>query len=190
MKPTRDNVSFRFAVRDRGAFLFTRDDGATARTALEAHVRASGPGSLLIIDFVGVRAMTNSFTDEFLGKFYLSLAAGDCGVAGVQLVGLDEETRDAVTVCLERRKQIAVDGDEDTLLGDAALLADTYEHARRLHSFRATSLAEAMSVSPSNANNRLKRLVEAGALQRERTSGPESGGKEFMYTLPGTSRNE
>ncbi|AXG79224.1 MarR family transcriptional regulator [Streptomyces paludis] len=190
MKPTKDKLSSRFTVRDRGTFLFTRDDGASTRTALETHVRACGSASLLIIDFTGVTAMTNSFTDEFLGKFYLSLAAGDSGVAGVHLVGLDEETRDAVAVCLERRKQIAVDGDKGLLLGDVTLLADTYEHARQLRSFRATSLAEAMGVSPSNANNRLKRLVEAGALKRERTTGPDGGGKEFVYTLPGASRDE
>ena len=112
MKPTKDKAPSRFAVRDLGTFLFRRDDGAAARAALEAHVRAGGSASLLIIDFAGVKAMTNSFTDEFLGKFFLSLAAGDNDVEGVQLVGLDEETRDAVAVCLERRKQIAVDGDE------------------------------------------------------------------------------
>ena len=41
---------------------------------------------LLTIDFGGVEAMTNSFVDEFLGKFYLLLAAGDVSADGVRLV--------------------------------------------------------------------------------------------------------
>ncbi|MDT0318028.1 hypothetical protein [Streptomyces millisiae] len=190
MKPRKNGASLRFAVQDHGSFLFTRTSGITVRNALEAQVHEAAPVALLTIDFVGVDAMTNSFTDEFLGKFYLSLAAGDSDVQGVQLVGLSEETRDAVTVCLERRKQIAVDGDDGVLLGDAALLADTYEQARQLGRFRTTALADALRISLPNANNRLKRLVEAGALVRNRTAGPEGGGKEFVYSLPGAPGNE
>jgi DNA-binding MarR family transcriptional regulator len=61
---------------------------------------------------------------------------------------------------------------------------DTYAQARRLGTFRAQELAEALGISVTNANNRLKRLVQAGALSRNRAPGPERGGKEFVYTLP------
>jgi predicted transcriptional regulator len=73
------------------------------------------------------------------------------------------------------------------LLGDAAILADTYAATRRLGDFRAAQLAEELGISLPNANNRLKKLVEAGALYRERGSGPERGGKEFTYCLPITA---
>ncbi|MGW7824114.1 winged helix-turn-helix transcriptional regulator [Streptomyces puniciscabiei] len=184
MKPKKREAPLTFTVRDHGTFLATRATGAAARTALENQLRAAAPVVLLNIDFHGTEAMTNSFTDEFLGKFYLSLAAGDIAAAGVQLVGLNEETRDAVTVCLERRRQFAVDGETHELVGDAAVLADTYALARKLGSFRAAALAEALGISVTNANNRLRRLVDAGALRRDRAPGPERGGKEFTYRVP------
>lgn len=187
MKPKKTGEPLTFAVVQFGAFLSTRDLGAQARIQLEAEVRDTAPVAMLSIDFEGVEAMTNSFADELVGKFYLLMAAGDIEAGGVQLVGLNEETRDAVTVCLERRKRFAVDGGEQVLLGDAAFLADTYDLVRRLGEFRATTLAEALGISLPNANNRLKRLVEAGALQRDRASGPEHGGKEFAYRVPTTT---
>ncbi|GGQ97235.1 DUF4325 domain-containing protein [Streptomyces pilosus] len=184
MKPQKRETLLAYPVKEHGTFLATRGKGADARRTLEEQLSAAAPISLLTIDFGGVEAMTNSFVDEFLGKFYLLLSAGDVNADGVRLVGLDEETRDGVTVCLERRKQIALDGDTHELLGDAAILAGTYAEAQRLGSFRAAQLAEALSISLPNANNRLKRLVEAGALYRERASGPERGGKEFTYRVP------
>ncbi|MEV4451554.1 MULTISPECIES: MarR family transcriptional regulator [Streptomyces] len=71
-----------------------------------------------------------------------------------------------------------------TLLGDAEVLADTYRCARELSTFRAAELAEELHISLPNANNRLKRLLAAGALRRERSDGPDRGGKEFIYSAP------
>ncbi|GAB2331355.1 hypothetical protein STREPTOSP366_65040 [Streptomyces variabilis] len=184
MKPQKRETLLTYPVKEHGTFLATRVKGAGARRALEEQLTAAARVALLTIDFGGVEAMTNSFVDEFLGKFYLLLAAGDVSADGVRLVGLDEETREGVAVCLERRKQVALDGDTHELLGDASILAGTYAEARRLGDFRAAELAEALGISLPNANNRLKRLVEAGALYRERSAGPERGGKEFAYRLP------
>ncbi|GAA3245441.1 MULTISPECIES: MarR family transcriptional regulator [Streptomyces] len=184
MKPQKRETLLTYPVKEHGTFLATRAKGADARRVLEEQLAAAAPVAVLTIDFAGVEAMTNSFVDEFLGKFYLLLAAGDVNTDGVRLVGLDEETREGVTVCLERRKQIALDGDTHELLGDAAILAGAYAEARRLRGFRAAQLAEALGISLPNANNRLKRLVEAGALYRERAAGPERGGKEFTYRVP------
>ncbi|WP_217575890.1 MarR family transcriptional regulator [Streptomyces sp. GbtcB7] len=139
---------------------------------------------MLTIDFAGVVAMTNSFVDEFLGKFYTLLPAEGHAVEAVQIAGLTEETRDAVAVCLQRRKQFAVDAESFTLLGDAEVLAGTYDCARKLGTFRAAEIAEELQISLPNANNRLKRLLEAGALSRERSAGPDRGGKEFVYSVP------
>ncbi|MCH0561164.1 winged helix-turn-helix transcriptional regulator [Streptomyces sp. MUM 16J] len=173
-----------FPVQPYGEFLFTRAAGAAARADLEEQLRQSDALSMLTIDFAGVIAMTNSFADEFLGKFYTLLPAEGHAVEAVQLAGLNEETRDAVTVCLQRRKQFAVDAESHTLLGDAEVLTDTYESARKLSAFRAAELADELHISLPNANNRLKRLLEAGALRRERSAGPDRGGKEFIYSVP------
>ena len=184
MNPKRESP-LTYEVREHGAFLSTRATGITARTAMEAQLRDSeANASMLHIDFTGVAAMTNSFVDEFLGKFFLAVAAGDTPIAGVELAGLTDETRDAVIVALERRRQFAVDGTTHELLGDAEVLADTYDWARKLGSFRASAMADHLGISLPNANNRLKRLVDAGALRRDRISTPERGGKEFTYRLP------
>ncbi|GAA2358105.1 winged helix-turn-helix transcriptional regulator [Streptomyces violaceusniger] len=173
-----------FPVSEPGTFLSTRGEGAHKRSALQAALRSAGPAPVLEIDFTGTEAMTHSFVDEFLGKFYVSLAVGDVQVAGVILIGLIKETRESVAVCLERRKQFAVQGEDHTLLGDTNVIPDTYARARKLGAFRAQELAEALGISVTNANNRLKRLVQAGVLSRDRAPGPERGGKEFLYTLP------
>ncbi|MEU3616895.1 DUF4325 domain-containing protein [Streptomyces sp. NPDC006872] len=173
-----------FPVSEPGTFLSTREAGAQKRSELETLLRSASPAHVLEIDFTGTEAMTHSFVDEFLGKLYVSLAAGDLQAGGVRLIGLNEETRESVAVCLERRKQFAVQGEDHMLLGDTNVMPDTYLQARQLRTFRAQDLAEVLGISVTNANNRLKRLVQAGALGRSRAPGPERGGKEFLYTLP------
>ncbi|MFJ9188200.1 STAS-like domain-containing protein [Streptomyces anulatus] len=182
MKAKKQTLTF--PVSKPGTFLSTRGTGAHKRTELEVALTSAGPSPVLEIDFTGTEAMTHSFVDEFLGKLYVSLAAGDVQAAAVRLIGLNEETRESVAVCLERRKQFAVQGEDHTLLGDTSVMPDTYAQARSLGTFRAQDLAEALGISVTNANNRLKRLVHAGALNRVRAPGPERGGKEFAYTLP------
>ena len=189
MNPKRESP-LTYEVREHGTFLSTRATGITARTAMEAQLRhGEANAAMLQIDFTGVAAMTNSFVDEFLGKFFLAVAAGDAPIAGVELAGLTEETREAVIVALERRKQFAVDGATHELLGDAEFLAETYQWARKLGSFRASAMADHLRISLPNANNRLKRLVDAGALRRDRVLMPERGGKEFTYRLPDVITN-
>jgi hypothetical protein len=137
-------------------------------------------------DFGGVDAMTISFADEFLGRFYVHLAAGPARPAGVLLTGLNEETAEAVAICLQRRELVAAsrDGDQWQLLGAQDYLAESYQHALRLRCFKAADLAESLGITPQNANNRQKRLVEAGAIHRERVIPAGRGGKEYQYALP------
>src|SRR5438045_751877 len=97
-----------FAVSGYGNFLATRGSAKTAREGLEAAIEAQPAASLVVIRFDGVEAMTISFADEFLGRFYSALASGHLATAGVQLSGLNEETREAVSICLERRDLVAV----------------------------------------------------------------------------------
>lgn len=186
MKPKRTGPpTHTFSVATaKNQFLAFRDRAAETRSRLEHDLAASAPIDELIIDFHGVEAMTNSFADELIGKFYVAFAAGDVAVSTVRLTGLNEETRDAISVCLERRKLAAVDSDNGALIGQAAAIEDTYSRAVQLGEFRAADIADSMQISLTNANNRLKRLVDAGALHRERVASPEHGGKEFTYRVP------
>lgn len=76
------------------------------------------------------------------------------------------------------------DGQTDLLGGDTYLQA-TYQQALRLTDFRAGELADALKITPQNANNRLKRLVASGVLRRVRAQ--DRAGKEFAYSVPSAS---
>ena len=179
-----------FDVSQHGAFLATRSSARTIRESLETKALALDPGDNLVIDFTGVQAMTISFADEFLGKFYTAVAAGDIPAQAVLLQGLHEDTRETVTLCLQRRELVAAEYREGAvqLVAAPEFLVDTYRHASALGTFRATELSNRLGITPQNANNRLRRLVEGGALRRERVSMSKRGGKEFLYTVPGEDK--
>jgi len=105
----------------------------------------------------------------------------------VRLAGLNEETREAVDICLERRDLVALafEGDNPVLLGRTEPLQETFDAVLQLREFRATDLATLLSITPQNANNRLKRLVEAAALRRRQANVSNRGGKEFVYCARG-----
>lgn len=176
----------RFEVSAYGSYLATRDKGAKIREELERKIRLLPTGDTVEISFAGVEAVTISFADEFIGRLFTAHAAGDLPEVALVLTGLNQEVHEALDVCLERRDELAVHrhGRTAELLGATdELLDETYERARARKQFRATELADDLGISPQNANNRLKWLVEAGALLRTRTS-PEGGGKEFVYRAP------
>jgi predicted transcriptional regulator len=91
-------------------------------------------------------------------------------------------------VCVERRATQVVVLEEDgslELVSDDKILADTFNQALKLGSFKANDLADAMGLTAQNANNRLKRLADAGALRKAQVTGSTRGGREFVYeTLP------
>ena len=165
-------------------FLATRSKGREIRGELEDRILRERPDEV-VIDFTGVEAMTISFADEFVGRFYASLASGDILASLVLLRGLNEENLATVSICLERRDlaAAAIIDDQPVLVGVPDYLAETYRQAVSLGTFSALDLADRLGVSAQNMNNRLKRLVEAGAVRRRRIASGR-GGKEFMYTAP------
>jgi hypothetical protein len=177
----RDSLLFPVADGCVGLFLSGRGQGATDRERL-LRLTESTPGRVLTLDFTGVEAMTRLYADELLGRFLSAYAAGDVSAAGIRLTGLTEEASDAVTVALEQRRQCVLDADQNRLLGHTAALDETYEIAQDLGVFAAADIAAELRITQGAANNRLTRLVQAGALTRARTS-PAQGGKEFVYRV-------
>lgn len=114
--------------------------------------------------------MCLSFTDEFLRKYYSTLATQDDGPTSVLVTGLNNDTRETIVIAFERRELIALErlGDDLVLLAASDVLSDTFKLARALGTFTATTVAEQMGISAPNANNRLKHLVAARALVRRR----------------------
>jgi hypothetical protein len=172
-----------------GTLASTRASGLRYRQQLEQILAAVPPDDTVEVSFRNVRAMTGSFTDEFLGKLLVAKAAGLTGRAPVILTGLTEETADEVDMCLERRKTVAVwaDGSTVRLLGGDDMLKKTFAIGALRGEFRASDLATDLRTTQQNINNRLKRLLEAGALLRDRQD-PSAGGREFRYRMPALSK--
>jgi hypothetical protein len=179
------NAVLDFPVAQYGTFLATRASGQSVRADLEARVKSQGYATTVYIRFDDVEAMTISFADEFIGHFYSSMAVGDVATAGVLLSGFNAETREAVAICLERRDvaALASDNNHTILIGRTESIAETFQAALQLKEFRANDIAAKLSITPQNANNRLKRLLEAGALQRKQVPISNRGGKEFVYKV-------
>jgi hypothetical protein len=171
-----------FSVAQLGRFPALRSLGRDGRNRLDDMLNQQQHVDLTI-DFAGVNAMTYSFTDEFLGKFLTTVDPAEQDLT-IKVTGLNAENAEAVSVCVERRETQVVILKADgtlTLVGDP-ILGGTFDAARNLADFKANDLADALSLSPQNANNRLKRLVACGALRRGRTTGTTRGGKEFSYS--------
>ena len=98
----------KFDVKQHGQeqFLAFRSKGRAMREGLEDQIAQRHPDGVLI-DFAGVEAMTISFADEFLGRFYASVAARDVLVPALLLLGLNEENLATVSICLQRRELAA-----------------------------------------------------------------------------------
>jgi hypothetical protein len=175
-----------FDVGQQGGapFLATRSKGREIREALEDQVAQSSPDEV-VIDFAGVEAMTISFADEFIGRFFAALDTVDLRSPAVVATGLNEENLTTLSICLERRElaAAAIVDDHPVLIGAPDYLVETYRHALSLGTFSALDLAQRLDITPQNVNNRLKRLIDSAAIRRRRVVGGR-GGKEFTYTAP------
>ena len=172
-----------FRVAGLSKFPGTRVLGQNGRAQLDDQLGEQGDVDLTI-DFTDVEVMNISFADEFLGKF---LTSHDFSreETTVKVTGLNLDNRYSIAVCVERRETQVVVLEPDgglVLLGDQ-MLADTFDHARRLGAFKANELAEAMSLTAQNANNRLKRLAAVGALRKAQVTGSTRDGREYTYEV-------
>jgi len=168
-----------------GPLASTRARGLQYRQELEQLLTAVPPDEVVVVSFNTVKAMTGSFIDEFLGKLLVARAVGLTGRAPILLTGLSDETAEEVDLCLERRKTVAVWAENGTarLLGGDDALKRTFAAGALRGTFRASDLAADLGTTLQNMNNRLKRLLEAGALLRARQD-PAAGGREFLYRTP------
>jgi len=168
-----------------GPLAATRARGYEYRQQLERLLAAVPADEVVVVSFQAVKAMTGSFTDEFLGKLLVARAAGLTGGAPIIVTGLTEETAEEVDLCLERRKTVVVwsDGATIRLLGGDEMLKQTFTAGAVREKFRAGDLVADLRTSQQNINNRLRRLLEAGAVLRVRQD-PEGGGREFLYRVP------
>ncbi|HJQ46900.1 MAG TPA: DUF4325 domain-containing protein [Amycolatopsis sp.] len=170
-----------FSVVQLGEYPATRGLGHEGRVRLD-DLLDQREDIDLVIDFAGVKVMNISFADEFLGKF---LASHDFSANGttLRIAGLNTDNRYSVVVCVERRaaQVVIVEPDGQPVLVGDKMLAATFAQAFALEKFKANDLAEAMALTAQNANNRLKRLAQVGAVRKIQTTGPGHGGREYTY---------
>lgn len=65
--------------------------------------------------------------------------------------------------------------------GKSGVPPSQYAQAVLLGTFGATDFAIALQITPQDANDRLKRLTDAGAICQQRVQLFERRGKEFVY---------
>lgn len=173
-----------FSVPTANQLLTTRSEGDKIRRQLEEEFRKQRPDHLEV-DFGDVKALTISFTDEFLGRFLTEVQGAPHEPIPIMLSGLNEDTAEEVHAVLGRRTLVVaarVDG-RLRLLGDDKYLRAMLEEVVTTREATPATLAVNLSITVQNANNRLKRLVDAGSLERTRSSLP-GGGREYSYRLP------
>lgn len=95
---TRDIRIFRF--RDIGEYLGTRQLGAEARALLLPHIM-EGAGRL-VLDFAGVKVVSNSFADECLAKLLLTMPLDDLK-RRTTFANVDDYARLNIAIALQRR---------------------------------------------------------------------------------------
>lgn len=170
-----------FSVVQLGEWPATRSLGQEGRSRLD-DLLGEREDIDLVIDFAGVKVMNISFADEFLGKF---LAAHDFAAHGttLKITGLNSDNYFSLVVLVDRREAqvVVIDPDGELVLIGDKMLADTFATARALQTFKANDLAEAMSLTAQNANNRLKRLAQIGAVRKTQVTGSSHGGREYRY---------
>jgi hypothetical protein len=174
----------KFPVLSERELLTTRSQGEDSRLRLEGMLAADHPMSLEV-DFTGIEALTISFGDEFLGRLLTELQAAGREPLPLLITNLNEDTATELEVVLERRKLLAACRleDEFRLLGGDRYLKATYVTAVKLGTATTGRVAVELKTSIQNINNRLRRLVAAGALERERID-VVGGGREFAYEVP------
>ena len=87
------NARYRLAEIGHGRFFATRERGRQIREGIEA---SSSPADALVLDFLGVEAITGSFGDELVGK----LASGGYGLT---VEGVADDVRETIETVLKRR---------------------------------------------------------------------------------------
>jgi hypothetical protein len=162
--------------------LATRESGR--HVAEEILRRAEEPGAI-ILDFAEVGVVTLPFVQEMMsGVHETILRAPETGRI-VVAVNLDRDVADAVSHVLRGRKQALAwyAGQTINLLAADLSLTETLRQAQELDSFTAPLLAERLGIEPTAATHRLKRLLQCGAVIRERDANASRGVRHLYHVI-------
>jgi DNA-binding transcriptional ArsR family regulator len=178
--PSEAHAPLHVYLRDEGQVLATRDRGRALADRLRT--LAEEPGDI-ILDFEGVEAATPPFLQEVIDALHdVIYRESDTGRI-VFAVNMNDDLAESMTFVLNRRKAALLyrSGDILELLGESSQLAETLRQAQQLRSFTAPELAEKLAINPSTANKRLEKLLEAGAVRRERDTEATRGIRHIYH---------
>jgi DNA-binding MarR family transcriptional regulator len=161
-----DHTPLHVYVRDHGTVLATRPLGRRAAD----HVRAIAdePGDL-ILDFEGVEVATPPFLQELVDVVH-GLVLRDTGTGRIVVfANMNEDLAETMRYVVAKRKLSVAyrEGNSIELLEAKPHLTETLRTAQRLRSFTAPQLADKLNIENDTATQRLKKLLETGAVVRE-----------------------
>lgn len=175
----------RYRLAALGTVFSTRERGAKVRGEIESALRQHEEHEPLVIDFNGVELISFSFADEVVGTSLANLKAGDLGERPILVANANPDVLDPIERSLNRRDLIGGILTEDgsvRIIGEGPHLQLTFDAARRRGEFRTSELASDLGISVGACNNRLKPLLDACLVTRQRTA-PQSGGREYIYRV-------
>jgi hypothetical protein len=161
-----DHTPLHVYLRDHGIVLATRPLGRRAAD----HVRtiADERGDV-ILDFAGVEVATPPFLQELVDAVH-GLVLRDRGTGRIVVfANMNEDLAETMRYVVAKRKMSVAyrEGDRIDLLEAKPHLVETLRTAQRLKSFTAPQLADKLKIEKDTATQRLKKLLETGAVVRE-----------------------
>lgn len=180
---TVDVMRFRLTDWAENGVLRERVQAERARSKLTEELQRRDPAAVGI-DLEDIWVMSYPFADSFFGPLLLARRAGYYKAHPIAVFEANQDVRETIDAVMREQGTaiVAVDG-VTKLLGGEPALKHALNMAAKLGSFSATRLGIELGVSPQGANNRLKALLEFGALVRTPVA-VEGGGREFEYRVP------
>lgn len=164
--PSADHSPLHVYLRDHGTILATRPRGRDAAD----HIRtvADDPGDV-ILDFTEVEVASPPFLQEIVDATHgIVTQAKDTGRI-VLFANMNEDVAETMRyVVAKRRRSLAYrEADRIDLLDGNPKLVETLRTAQKLKSFTAPQLADKLDIAHDTATQRLRKLMETGAVVRE-----------------------
>jgi hypothetical protein len=167
--------------------LLGRELGQRVRSSLEREIDTHRfTEEPVAIDFAGVRGMTVPFADAFFVPLLSGRLQGYYEEHPVLVINATDDVYETLEAVLVKRNLavLAVERDRGgALLGGEPALRETMRAAAELAEFTANELADKLGLTVQATNNRLKQLLQIGALVRTALV-PPGGGREYRYRVP------
>ena len=172
-----------YTLNDQGNVLATRAHGVTTAQHLQELYDGQ---EVLILDFAGVDATSMTFLSQLLGAVSDIMKTRQRGGPLIMVMNVGGDVLIELQGVLERREatiaKLGPDGVE--LIAGAPHLQETLREAQAFSPhFTTTELAERLAIELSTLNERLKPLIQAGALARERDPNARQG-RKYLYRAP------